>query len=96
MEVNKIIDQASDIIKGHVNEIFNNNEELYQARISICEQCPLITYTNLGPICNNKLWINPKTNETSEEAKKGYVRGCSCRLNAKTRNKDNHCIINKW
>ena len=47
-------------------------------------------------MCDSSLWINPDTNETSDIPLYGWFRGCGCRLRAKARNKDNHCIINKW
>lgn len=84
-----------DIINGHVNEAFNSNEELYKKRIEICKKCPLYKESNFGPICNPKLFIN-KNDETSTVKKEGYVKGCGCRLNAKTRLTYSKCIINKW
>lgn len=47
-----------DIIDGHVNEMFNANEELYEKRMKICKECPLYKETPVGPICNPKLYIN--------------------------------------
>ena len=96
MATNKFIKQVKDIIKGHVNELFDNNEKLYEHRISICKECPLYLETGVGPICNDSLWISPKTYDVSKTSKRGYVKGCKCRLTAKTRNEDNHCIVNKW
>ena len=47
-----------DIIDGHVNEMFNANEGLYEERMKICKECPLYKETPVGPICNPKLYIN--------------------------------------
>jgi hypothetical protein len=87
---------VKDIVKGHINELLNVNEELAEKRLAICEACPLGIQTSLGLICNNNLWINPETEEISTYSRSGYVRGCGCRLAAKTTLEDNHCIINKW
>lgn len=83
-----------DIIDGHVNEMFNANEGLYEERMKICKECPLYKETPVGPICNPKLYIN-KEGKTSAYKKDGYVRGCSCRLSAKTRLIHGKCINRK-
>ena len=51
--------------------------------------------TPVGPICNPKLYIN-KEGDIATYKKDGYVRGCSCRLSAKTRLNHGKCIIGKW
>lgn len=84
------------IVKGHVREIFNEEEKLSNARMEICRACPLYIETFIGEICNRYKWINPETGEVSDEEKESYVRGCGCRLNAKTRNPEDTCVINKW
>ncbi len=84
-----------DILNGHLKEFRNKEEDLMNVRMDICKQCPLFTITKIGPICNNKLWIN-KDNEISDVEKKDYVKGCACRLDAKTRLPKAKCIINKW
>ena len=85
-----------DIINGHLNELMNKEEELFKKRIVICEECPLYKYTPMGPICNNYLFLDPATNDYSKEEKEGYIRGCGCRLNAKTRLIDAECPAGKW
>ena len=87
---------VKDIIQGHINEFMGKNEELAIERMSICRACPLGLESTIGLMCDPDLWINPETNETSTYSKDGYVRGCGCRLAAKTTLPDNHCIINKW
>lgn len=85
-----------DIIDGHVNEMFNANEELYEERMKVCKECPLYKETPIGPICNPKLYINI-TDKTSviDRSKIGYKSGCGCRLNAKTRLPHGKCIVGK-
>ena len=63
-------------------------------RMGICKKCPI--YAPNNGTCDSNLWINPDTNEVSKNAKYGYIRGCGCNLNYKTRNKTNHCIAGKW
>lgn len=84
-----------DIVNGHVKEVFNLGEDLSKNRLKICYGCPL--YSNkLGGICNSKLWLNVNTGDVSTTAKPGYVKGCSCRLNAKTRLANAACPAGKW
>ena len=87
---------VKDVAKGHINELLGKNEKMSEERLSICRECPICINTCLGPMCDHEQWIHPETNETSKYPKEGYVRGCGCRLSAKTTLKDNHCIINKW
>lgn len=85
-----------DIIEGHVNELFDRNKEFHEHRMDICRKCPLYKQSMIGPMCNNKLWLNVSTGEVSSYAKQGFTRGCGCRLDAKTRNPNNRCPNNKW
>lgn len=64
-------------------------------RLKICYTCPLYS-SKFGGICNNKLWLNPNTGDVSLTEKKNYVRGCSCRLLAKTRLANQACPAGKW
>ncbi len=85
----------TDIIKGHANEFLGLNEDMSQKRLAICKKCPIYS-PSYGGLCNSDLYINPETGRISFEAKEGYVRGCGCRLKAKTTLPNSHCIINKW
>ncbi len=84
-----------DIINGHTKELFNLNQELSRSRLEICYKCPIYS-SRLGGICNSKLWLNPNTGDVSSKAKDGYIRGCNCRLSAKTRLPDAKCVAGKW
>lgn len=84
-----------NIVHGHINEIFNLNEDISKNRLKICYRCPL--YSNkLGGICNSRLWLDVNTGDVSTTMKKGYVRGCGCRLLSKTRLPNEKCPTNKW
>lgn len=85
-----------DIIEGHINELKNSNEEIRNQRMDICKKCPLFKEGFIGYVCNNNLYLNPETNEISKYKKDGFFKGCGCRLEAKTRNINNRCPINKW
>ena len=86
----------SDIVEGHLNELFNKNQLTAEARLEICLKCPIIhLHPVFGPICDSTKWIN-KNNETSETKRRGFTQGCGCRLSAKTRLQHSSCIINKW
>lgn len=92
------IKEIKNIIKGHVNEALSSNEDLHQARMSICEQCPLLLKSKVGWICNPNLFMKIDENEEQviEYRKDGYTKGCGCRLNAKTRLPESKCPVNKW
>ena len=87
--------EVGNIVSGHINELLGLNKNLSEERMKICLKCPIFSQ-KLGGICNNKLWINPKTDDVSLTKKPGYVQGCGCRLQAKTTLVNEHCIINKW
>lgn len=83
------------IVNGHVNEMLGLNKDISEARLKICKKCPIYS-TQFGGICNGKLYLNPETGDVSTTKKDGYVKGCSCRLNAKTTIITEHCPAKKW
>ncbi len=87
--------QIGNIIQGHFNELLGKNEKLSQERLQICYSCALYS-PRLGGVCNNKLWLNPNTGDVSTTKKEGYINGCSCRLNSKTRLVNAKCPVGKW
>lgn len=88
--------ELKQIVVGHVNEALNRQGSLAENRMKICKQCPLYKETSLGPICNNRLYINIEDKvSVSIYPKVGYKRGCACRLSAKTRAPKAKCIVNK-
>lgn len=87
--------QVGQIIEGHFNEIINKNQDISQKRLEICYKCPLYS-PRFGGLCNNRLWLNVETGDVSTTNKIGYMRGCGCRLLAKTRVPEAHCPVNKW
>ena len=72
--------------------------DLYESRIAICKRCPLYKLDpKKGPICNNALYIDPVDKKTTSFIKKkGYIKGCGCKLQYKAKNLDLHCIIGLW
>jgi len=88
---------VKDIISGTINNVLNRKVSLYWERIQICRQCKLITKNPIfGEICNDKLWLNPETDEISNYKKDGYRNGCSCILSSKTRVEEAKCPLGKW
>lgn len=85
-----------DILDGHTNEMLGLNKDIAKERLKICAKCPIMKKTVVGPVCNSKMWIDPKTGNTSTTKKDGYVNGCGCRLTAKTTLSYAECPINKW
>lgn len=86
----------TNILNGHINELLGDNENLSKKRLSICKLCPLYTEKWYGAICDNNKWMNLETKEISKTPVEGWVNGCMCRLEAKTRDKHSKCKINKW
>ena len=71
--------------------------DLVRKRMELCKHCPLYKskYFVL-PICNDKLYLNPKNNDVSTHPKEGYTRGCGCSLDFRTNNPKAHCPCKKW
>lgn len=84
---------VTQIIQGTINNFLDKNPELYQERIAICKQCPLLN--SLG-VCDPLLYLNPQTGEVSRSKKEGFVRGCSCVMSSKTRVPNAKCVAGKW
>lgn len=85
-----------DIILGHLRELTGQGRELSEKRLKICNECPLFNDV-LGGICNPKLCLNPKTGEVASYKKTDdFVRGCGCRVLAKSTLAWAECPANKW
>ena len=83
------------IVKGHVNELLNKNEQISKVRMDICRKCPLFL-NELGGICNPRLYLNGLTDDVSTKKKDGYEKGCGCMLSKKTRLSSASCPNDKW
>lgn len=84
------------LIEGTLKNIFNREEELYKERIAVCKKCVLYKkHKVFGAICNNHLYVNPNTDETSLHPKKDFLKGCGCILRSKCRVIEAKCPINK-
>ena len=89
--------QVADIIKGHYNELVGSNDDLEKTRLAICEKCPLYRKASWGPTCDSKKYISTIDKKSwSWVRQPNYVRGCGCRLTAKTRLPSAHCIAGSW
>lgn len=86
---------VTQIVKGHINELVGLNEDLSVRRLMICKKCPLYS-SELGGVCDRKLYLDPETDNVSLKPLDGYVRGCGCRLLAKTTLPEAKCIAGKW
>ena len=85
------------ILNGHTNEMLGLNQNISDTRLKICRKCKLYKKSSMmGEICNSKLWINPINEDVSIEQKDGYIKGCGCRLKAKTTLPNSSCVIGKW
>ena len=68
-----------------------------EQRLAICKKCPLCkTDPTFGPTCDSSKWMNKVTGETSRIPHTGWIKGCGCKLQWKTRNLTSHCIAGKW
>lgn len=91
-----MIDIAA-ILEGHKKELFGEDQELAEERLKICRKCPIYSEVPIaGPMCSSNKWISEDGTQVSDEEKEGYKQGCGCRLSAKTRLINAHCIVFKW
>lgn len=68
-------------------------ESNYEKRMSICRECPLFKKQyNGNHRCDGGKYMNPETKETSYLPKKGFVRGCNCVCEVKSRNPNASCV----
>jgi hypothetical protein len=85
------------IAEGFYNQVRDKEKDLYRNRIEICHSCKLLVKDNIfGEMCNNKLYLNPLTDETSTKKKPGFLNGCDCVLKAKCRVPLAECPLGKW
>lgn len=85
------------IISGHIKELFNQEKDLYEQRMEICNNCMLKEDDRLlGLVCSKHKWVNFETGEVSDTKKDGFYNGCGCRLKAKLRIQEARCPNNKW
>ena len=84
-----------NIAQGIANNALGINKSMSELRMEICKKCPIYS-TRFGGSCNNKLWLNPKTDEISLEKKEGYKNGCGCVLKLKTSVTSEECPAGKW
>lgn len=87
--------EVGKVVQGHINEVLGLNKDIKNIRLNICKKCPLYT-PRFGGMCNNKLWYNVNSGDVSITYKDGYIRGCGCRLQAKTTLVDEKCPAGKW
>lgn len=85
-----------NIITGHVNEFFGLNKDISEERMKICKKCPLYVVRFETELCNSKLFMDPQTDDISLEPEVGYIKGCGCRLKAKTTLPNEECPAGKW
>lgn len=83
------------VVKGHVNEILGREQLLSEDRMKICKACPLFS-DSFGGLCDSKKCWNTSENKLVYGPGEKIICGCGCRLEAKTRLKRSHCVLNKW
>ena len=72
----------------------NQNADLIDIRLQICNECPICKQTEYGPKCDGDWFIN-KENEVSKRPRTGFKRGCNCYMKYKAVISTNHCVIGK-
>lgn len=83
------------ILEGAKNAFFGFNKQMSEARLQICERCPIYS-PRFGGICNSKLFLDPNTGDVSIEERDGYIEGCGCSLKLKTTVASEECPAGKW
>ena len=90
-------EQAKQIAEGWTNYALGREQELSESRMKICRKCPLYTIkSSIGAVCDSKKYYNPKTGETSNFPESGFINGCGCKLEAKSRVSNAKCPLKKW
>lgn len=86
------------IIEGHINEFLGNKQNIAAPRRAICNKCPMRHINDFwGWLeCNPHLYIDPKTNKTSDTPRPGYYKGCGCKILQKTTVPNEKCPAGKW
>lgn len=74
--------------------LINDNTDLYNKRITICNDCYIFDPTNMT--CSQYKWVNLQTGETSTKKLKGFVNGCGCLLTSKAKRQSSSCPLGKW
>lgn len=81
------------ITVGHPAEL---EQQLRDNRLSICKKCLLFTnHPQLGYICDNNKHITLDGKLINYESSNSRS-GCGCKLEIKTRLKNEKCILGKW
>ena len=63
-------------------------------RQKICNSCP-IHLADIN-VCDAYAYLNPETMEKSLKPKKGFIKGCGCKLEKKKKNINSKCIAGLW
>lgn len=85
-----------NIIEGHINELFKKEQDLYDDRIKICDECQLESSTLVGKVCDARKCIKNGILYDKEHKPLKSTCGCGCRLSAKLRLKEEKCVLGKW
>lgn len=91
-----VTNKIKDVTKGHLAEVAQkigvgskSGAALSRSRLEHCNKCSLLTNTLVGPICDK--------NKESDHIETGLpIKGCGCRLKAKTLLEDQKCPLGKW
>ena len=86
--------QAGDIAKGWANDLLGREQELHDLRMAVCKECVL--YDPNSKRCNSKKCYNPETGEIRQFPGKGFICGCNCFMEKKSRVPSARCVLNKW
>lgn len=89
--------QAGQIAEGWARDLVKSEQELHDYRMAICRQCPLMKMDeNFGPICSSSKCYREKDQTIRDYPGDGYICGCGCLLDKKTRVKSAECVLKRW
>lgn len=86
--------QVKEIAEGYTNWALGREDELSEARMKICRECPL--YNEDTDRCDSGRGINIKTEELVKYPGKDIVMGCGCKMQPKSKSPSSKCVLNKW
>lgn len=88
------LEQVGQIAEGWTNDLLGKEQELSDKRMAICKQCPL--YDKEKDKCDSRKCYNKDTHEVTTYPQDGFICGCGCFMQKKSRVKNAKCVLSKW
>ena len=90
----KLLKQGKQIVEGWTNYALGKEQELSEARMKICRECPL--YNKDTDRCDARKCWDTINNKLVSTPGKGIICGCGCVMRAATKSINIKCVLSKW